>query len=156
MRSWDDYKKTMPSVDPVFDYARTGNIDGLKEVLRSGTINGKDAKGYSPLMLAGYNGQLEATELLLSLGADPNSTDLTGNTILMGVAFKGHVEIVKLLIAHGADPRATNPKQQTALQFAQMFGRAEVAKLLSTDKNFSLTDQLTSWLSFIFPTRSPR
>jgi len=153
MRTWDDYKKTMKIEDPIFDLARSGNLENLQSALTKDNLNLKDGKGYSPLMLAAYNGNFEATEFLLEMGADPNSSDNSGSTILMGASFKGHLEIVKLLVEKGANPKATNPKNQTALQFAQMFGRTEVANFLNQNKRFVMSDQLSSWFTFIFPSR---
>lgn len=154
MRTWDDFKKTMRAEDPIFDFARQGNLEGLKLSANQNNIHDKDANGYSALMLAAYYGHLEASEFLLGLGADPNSTDKSHNSILMGVSFKGYLPVVKLLMAHGADPKFTNDKNQTALQFAQMFGRSEVANYLNSTKEFKMTDQIASWLTYVFPKRS--
>lgn len=156
MRTWDDYKKTMRTEDQIFNLARGGNAEALRGSITKENINSKDPKGYSALMLAAYNGNLEATKLLLDYGSDPNSRDNTGNTILMGAAFKGHKEIVELLVQNGADPLATNPKKQTALQFAQMFGRTEVAEYLNQSKRYAMSDQISSWLTYVFPKRSSK
>lgn len=154
MRTWDEYKTTMRSESAVLAFARSGSLDGLAQTLTPENINEQNHKGYSALMLAAYNGQLEATEYLLIHGADPNSIDTTGNTILMGAAFKGNLEIVKLLVEHGADAEIVNPKGQSALQFAQMFGRADVVKYLKSkqekDQVFGLLDIVSGWSSFMF------
>jgi uncharacterized protein len=47
---------------------------------------------------------LEAVELLLALGADPNAREtMDGRTALMGAAHKGRNDVVQLLVDHGAD-----------------------------------------------------
>jgi uncharacterized protein len=45
---------------------------------------------------------LEAIQLLLDLGLDPNGANRDGRTPLMGAAMKGRNEIVQLLVDHGA------------------------------------------------------
>jgi ankyrin repeat protein len=82
-------------------------------------------------MLAAYSGSLEAAELLLAHGADPNGTDHAGNSILMGAAFKGHVGLVQCLLRYGADPTTKNAAGLDARGFAQQFGRTQVLPLLT-------------------------
>ena len=81
-------------------------------------------------MLATYHGHVDAFELLLARGADPNTADLGGNTVLMGAAFKGHRAMVERLLAAGADPTLKNHAGLDARGFAQTFGRVDVAALL--------------------------
>ena len=45
---------------------------------------------------------LEAVEMLLDLGLDPNAANRDGRTPLMGAALKGRNEIVQLLVGRGA------------------------------------------------------
>jgi hypothetical protein len=89
------------------------------------------ARGHTPLVIASYNGQIEAVRFLLEEGADIDQRDHAGNTALMGAAFKGDLEIVQVLIENGADPRLANPQGLTAKSFAEMFGRVDVAKFLA-------------------------
>ena len=131
MTSWQEYQKTITSENECFDFARAGQTSRLIESLHSlNSINEKNLKGYSVLMLAAYNGHLDTTQKLISLGADVNGIDLSGNSILMGVAFKGHSDIARTLISAGASPNYTNAKSQNALQFAEMFSRREVIEIL--------------------------
>lgn len=111
--------------------AKANDVRQLARLLDEGRpINERDHRGYSPLMLAGYSGNLEAVELLLARGADPNTTDLFGNTVLMGAAYKGFVEIVERLLAAGADPAATNYGGLDARGFALTYGRDDVFAVL--------------------------
>ncbi len=133
--SWNNYKRTFKVESECFDLARAGQTSELRLRLMSlDSINQKNAKGHSVLMLAAYSGHVETTQALLNHGADPNSIDLTGSSILMGVAFKGHTEIAKLLLKAGADPNYQNDKSQTALLYAEMFARKEIVELLSGKK----------------------
>jgi uncharacterized protein len=72
-----------------FDAARQGRDDLLDGLIRSGMKpDERDAKGYTALILAAYNGQAKTVDLLIQKGANPCATDAKGNSSLMGVAFK--------------------------------------------------------------------
>ena len=45
---------------------------------------------------------LQAIQMLLELGLDPNHANHDGRTPLMGAALKGRTEVVQLLVEHGA------------------------------------------------------
>jgi hypothetical protein len=132
--TWDEYKKTMVSTQPEFDWAREGNRLALAEYFRDGgSVNAKNHKGYSLLMLAAYNDHWSTCAWLLKKGADVNSIDISGNSVLMGTCFKGHIRIVKLLLSAGADPFLQNCYGMTALDLAKAFGRYEVVRVLTED-----------------------
>ncbi|WP_455274947.1 ankyrin repeat domain-containing protein [Rhizobium herbae] len=116
----------------LFIAARTGRDDMIPDLLRAGAdIEGRDPKGYTAIVLASYNGQPSTTQLLLSLGANPDSGDTErGNTALIGVCYKGYPEIVKELVAAGADANARNVIGQTALMMAVLFNQTEIIDLL--------------------------
>jgi len=79
--------------------ARKGEIAVLQELFaRNVDVNHRDLKGYTPLIIACYNNQLEAAKLLINNGANLDAADEGGNTALMGVSFKGYIEIAQLLI----------------------------------------------------------
>jgi ankyrin repeat protein len=131
---WQQSPQTMPPRPSLWVAAKANDAAELARLLDEGgsidTINERDHRGYAPLMLAAYAGNLEALELLLARGADPNTADLFGNTVLMGAAFKGHVPIVLRLLAAGADPHTTNHGGLDARGFALTFGRADVFAVL--------------------------
>lgn len=131
MRNWNETKLLLLSEDPLFAYCRRGDVGGIKKSVNVLNLDAKDAKGYSPLMLAAYYGHYEAVELLLGLSADIHSRDKNGNSILMAATFKGNLSIVQLLLQHGADPEACNYKRQTALIFARTFKMKKIEQILS-------------------------
>jgi ankyrin repeat protein len=126
----------LPSVERIqqllFDAARIGAIDVLPALLQAGAdIEGHDSRGHSALILASYNRQIAATDLLLAYGAAVDGPDAgRGNTALMGVAFKGHDAIAERLLAAGAAPDATNKAGQTALMMAALFGHGAIVDRL--------------------------
>jgi len=116
----------------LFAAARMGRNDMIPDLLKAGaTIEGRDPRGYTALILASYNGQESTTGLLLSLGAEVNAGDgERGNTALMGISFKGYPGIARLLVASGADVNARNFAGQTALMTAVLFNQLEIVNLL--------------------------
>ena len=116
----------------LFDAARLGRVDVLPALLIAGAdIEARDPQGYTPLILASYNGQAKAADLLLAQGASPDAPDAArGNTALMGVAFKGYGAIADRLLDAGADPHRTNKAGQTALMMAAMFGHDGIVERL--------------------------
>lgn len=134
MKKWTDYKKTFPKPS-LFDFARSGDLTGLAELLALDPhldVNQKNHKGYCALMLAIYNGQDIFAQALLRGGADVNSTDLVGNSVLMGAAYKGNTALIKLLLDWGADAKAVNESGMNAYDWAKTFGRKEAMELLAT------------------------
>ncbi len=131
MSGWDAFKKTMIEPSSLWAAAKQNDVAELERLLSVGAaIDERDARGYSPLMLAAYAGNTEAFDYLLARGADPNTADLAGNSALMGAAFKGHRSMVEKLLAAGADATAKNQAGLDAHAFAVSFGRAEIAPLL--------------------------
>jgi ankyrin repeat protein len=122
--------------------ARKGDVPVMEELLQRGVdLNCKDAKGYTPLIIACYNNQPEAVSFLLDKGADINGADFGGNTALMGVCFKGYPDIAQILIDRGVNIDQMHGNGGTALMFAAMFGRnGMVRQLLDAGADKALTD----------------
>jgi ankyrin repeat protein len=116
----------------LFAAARMGRIDVIPELVRAGAdLEGHDSRGYNALILASYNGQEEATRLLLSLGALPDGADgERGNTALMGISFKGYDSIARILVDAGANVNARNFNGQTALMTAVLFNQIAIIDML--------------------------
>ena len=93
-------------------------------------VNGKDAQGIYPLLLAcGYKDNDEMIELLLGKGADPNIFGPNGETPL-GLAAKYSLKAVQMLVEKGADVNAKHEKGLSALEWAQHFEQPEIVKFL--------------------------
>lgn len=119
-----------------FQHAREGNTDALKELILGGfSVNSKDQKGNSLLMIASYKGQEQTVKMLIYYGADVNATNSEGLSILAGTAFKGHLEICKILVQNKAV--ITPSFFKSPLFFAAMFGQKDVVKYLLDIKNQS-------------------
>ena len=134
-----------PLPDAAADLARNGDATGLGALLKGGlTVDARDAKGNTLLMLAGYHGRAEVVKLLLKSGATVDLRNDKGQTPLGGVAFKGYVEIATLLLDAGADPLA-DQGGSTPADYATMFGRQEILMLLRERRVAAA--QPTRWFS---------
>lgn len=128
----------------LFDAARLGRTDLVPALIAAGAdIDAYDPRGFTPLILAAYNNQLDTVEALLSSKADPCKPDANqGNTAQMGVAFKGYDAIAARLLKTTCAVDVRNKQGQTALMMAAMFNRTvQVDMLLSAGADPSLTDQ---------------
>ncbi len=115
----------------LLEAARAGDTELVAGLLKAGTPpEARDARGFTPLILAAYHGHLDTVRALLEAGADACAGDSRGNTALMGAAFKGYAEVVDLLNQQPCAVDQTNGLGQTALMFASLFGRKDVAEKL--------------------------
>jgi ankyrin repeat protein len=61
-----------------------------------------DENGFSPLMIASWNGNADAAKLLIEKGADLNAALADGRTALQMSINRQHPELAKILVAKGA------------------------------------------------------
>lgn len=110
-----------------FDAARRGDVPMLETFIEAGySLETRDSKGYTALILAAYHGQSAAVDRLLAAGADACAQDQRGNTALMGAIFKGEIQIAKTLLAADCSPDQRNGAGQTAAMYAGLFKRVEL------------------------------
>ena len=91
---------------PVHEAAANGDISNVKKYLDLGIkLNSnydiKKTYGGNPLFSAVFNGHDEIVELLISRGADVNSTDINGETPLDWAISRNLIETDILLRKHG-------------------------------------------------------
>lgn len=71
-------------------------------------INVKDKNGWTPLIIAAFNGDKQACQILLSIGAEANETNANGTTPLMYAkdycSKISNFELCKFLIENGSNP----------------------------------------------------
>ncbi|WP_434628108.1 ankyrin repeat domain-containing protein [Pseudomonas sp. Z1-29] len=117
--------------DYYFDAARRGDVPMLDTFIQAGySLDTRDEKGYTALILAAYHGHAPAVERLLAAGADACAQDKRGNTALMGAIFKGEVQIARRLLSTECSPDQRNGAGQTAAMYAGLFKRDELLDAL--------------------------
>ena len=94
----------------------------------------EDARGWTPLMVAAYNGRLPALRWLLANGADPNHQNRRGTCALMyakSFAQKsGEIEPLKVLLAAGAHASAKDQYGLTAADYCDPACDGHILSLL--------------------------
>jgi ankyrin repeat protein len=115
-----------------FQAAREGDVETLEAYFAAAQpVNEPNARGDTLLIVAAYNGQEKAVELILEQPKlEVDARNKMGLTALAAAAFKGHVGISKKLIAAKANVNAANGSGQTAIMFAALAGKVKVLKYL--------------------------
>jgi ankyrin repeat protein len=115
--------------DRIYEAIRQNDLAALRTLVRERGVDGKDAQGQTPLMLAAAFGSDEAVRLLLAAGANARSATDTGLTPLHLAAVS--VAKTRMLMDAGADVNAVSSIGRTPLLVASSAtGNAEVVKLL--------------------------
>ena len=115
---------TADSAEELFAAARTGDLDGIRRLVESGTpVDTGGWYGSAALLVAARAGHLEVVRYLLEQGADPNRGETFFNSSPLDNALgSGHVLVAILLLENGADDR------EAALEFAIREGFPELAR----------------------------
>lgn len=102
------------------DAAKAGDMAALEALLGEGCdVNGRDARGITPLGVAvGFN-RLPVVKALLAAKAGVGLTDGKGNTALHYAAGYGRKDAAALLLEAGAVLDAANSDGQTPVQVAE-------------------------------------
>ncbi|MEW6366946.1 MAG: ankyrin repeat domain-containing protein [Acidobacteriota bacterium] len=105
--------------------------EAVNRLLAQGAdINGRDPKGFTPLMIAAWHGKKETVALLLSAGAQAGARSLTGTTALMLAADTGHEDVVKMLLSAGALADVGDSNGWTALMMAARKNQTGIVRAL--------------------------
>jgi ankyrin repeat protein len=100
-----------------------------------------DYGGFTPLLFAAREGELESAKYLLAAGANVNDAGADGASALAVAAFSGQSAVAELLVEHGADLNAASGGY-AALHAAVLRGDLNLAKTLiahGADLNVRLT-----------------
>jgi ankyrin repeat protein len=106
-----------------------GHLAIVKKLLARGAA--LDTPGWTPLIYAATNGQIEVMRYLLDAGADINAVAPNGTTALMMAVRGGHAAAVDLLLSRGADVNKRNDSGATALAWARRGGFEDIEKVLT-------------------------
>ena len=89
----------------------------------------RDEGGYTPLLFAARNGDVEVARILLAGGANVNDVAPAGTSALVVAIHSGHYPLGRFLLDRGADPNAAGAGY-TALHAAILRGSLEAASAL--------------------------
>lgn len=110
----------------IHDFARQGNIIGVKEQLACGVkIDSRDKSSQTPLMCACCSAfaSLKMVQFLVECGADVNAIGGECNCTVLGLAVQsGNVDKIQYLLDAGADIHYQRPDGYDVLIDA-MYGR---------------------------------
>ncbi len=99
-----------------------------------------DERGWTPLIIAAFNGSEELAKLIIQNSANVSIKDKGGYTPMHWAAFKGHANIVKQLIIKDADINARSLRGWTPLLMAAMNGHLPAcATLIASGANTNLS-----------------
>lgn len=113
--------------------AERGDAALIQQLLRDGVdINGRDARGRTPIMAATHGNKPAIVKILIQAGADINLQDEIKDNPFLYAGAEGLLDVLKLLIDAGADTRITNRFGGTALIPAAERGHVEVVQELLT------------------------
>lgn len=117
----------------LFEAAHAGAMGLLRQQIAAGApLDWRNPGGWTPLMIAAAERQVDAVRALIDAGANVNAGNALGRTALMFAASYGQTEIVRLLLAAGARPSVapTDGDGVTALMAAAQHGHLAVVDLL--------------------------
>ena len=101
-----DFIRVVPDHSPIFESARKGSVDEVKEMFATGKATAKDVTrfGITLLHTASKPGNEEVVQLLIQEGAEINASDEDGETPLhRALEFNNNYNVARKLIENGAD-----------------------------------------------------
>jgi len=117
---------------PVADAAQTGDLDVVRELLRSGAdVNAAQGDGMTALHWAAYRGDIDMIDVLVYAGSNLEAvTRVAGYTPLLVAARTGHGDAAVLLVDAGANPNVTTSTGVTPLHLAAGAGQTQAVDAL--------------------------
>ncbi len=137
--AWKMLKKVQNAkLEDLLKKEKKKNRNKLKQNLESDIdVNAQDDDGFTALMEASAQGNLELITFLVNNGANVNIQSSDGVTALMVTALGGHLKIVKFLVNNGADVDQQNNDGWSALMVATN-GNLEIVQFLVNSGTLTL------------------
>ncbi|AXS80821.1 ankyrin repeat domain-containing protein [Dechloromonas sp. HYN0024] len=111
--------------------AEAGDRQACLRFVRAGfDVDTRDARDWTPLMIAAFYGREQLALMLLESGADIYATDGGGYSSLHWAAFSGYLELVRLLLQRGLPANTPSNAGITPLLQAAARGHVAVVRLL--------------------------
>ena len=93
-------------------------------------VNHVGENGWTPLMIATFNGNENIAKLLIEKGANIHIQDTAGYAPIHWAAFNGFNEVTAILLKKGVNPDTTNRYGWTPLMQAAARGHVEIVQML--------------------------
>ena len=108
------------------------SITVIQTIINSGgNVNATNRYYHTPLILACFVGNIDAVNVFLCAGADPNIVDTDGKTWLHSAVFGlCRKEVIQEIVDHGADVNATDKQNQTAMVLACQYRHVDAVNVL--------------------------
>lgn len=145
----DDVDRSGEIVEQAYAEENPGNTNKPAIIINkndSTQINRQNKWGWTRLMSAAIEGDLDKVNKLLEQGADPDIVGKDGRSPLMAASWNKHNDVVEALINARADVNLINRDGWTALSFAAWNGDAQTVKnllLASANKFLRTADGFT-------------
>lgn len=116
---------------PLHKAAARGDAAMIETLLSKGaSIDARDSRGQTALLVATRANRTEAARALIAAGADVNAKDDIQDSPYLYAGARGHLDILKMTLAHGADLKSTNRYGGAALIPASERGHVETVRTL--------------------------
>lgn len=114
-----------------FDIARTGTVAEMQMLMKTepDAVNTANSRGFTPLILACYRGNMEVAKFLIENVKDLNYSSPEG-TALAALSINYNRELTEMLLRHKADPDLADANGTTPLIWAVKQGNEELVALL--------------------------
>ena len=114
--------------------AYSNSIDVASILLEEGKIDlelERELYGFTPLLVAAFEGNVEMVEMLITHGADIEAFDDWEDTPINVAAWNGKLAVVQKLVELGANPDHANTNGNTALSHSQSQGHEDIEAFLT-------------------------
>ena len=139
-----DYRSPVTGVSALAAASAEGHMEVIRQLVKVGKadVNLRDLAGRTPIFYAVERNQPQALQLLLSLGADPNTKDNAGVTALMRASAKNYVDCQKILLRQkGIDVNAKDTLGRNAVTYGVYAPDVDIVQnLVSAKANINNVD----------------
>jgi len=149
-----------PNQSPVADAAMRGEVDHVRELLRSGEdVNAAQGDGMTALHWAAESGNAELASMVIYAGANVSAVTRLGDYTPLHIASRsGRHTVVSVLLDAGADVNAiTSTGSVTSLHFGAASGSVEVVEaLIEAGANVNAAETRRGQTALMFAASSGR
>lgn len=147
-----DYTPKIEGMDKVEKAIAANDVTALKALISSNPvlINGRNTKGFSPLLTAVNSGaDLVIIKALLEAGADIRATDKSGHSVLSWATYSANADLVDLLFQFKVEPSQAGEFDQLLMKACDEVDWLQVWKVLhgsgAKDKPEEAKDRKMLW-----------